>query len=344
MIDLEELEAHLDLALTDELRAELGTAAAVVPAMSPPAPVPAPAPAVPRREQAAPTEIRSRPRSSAPPFRPEGRSAPAVSPLAPANGVWEELDIEQHARLVVDLLSRGRLPEADLHIAAHADLASAGANLDHRGDAIAWSVMQALLAGRHDAARTGLEALAALGPSGPLSGVTGPSGPLSGVTGPDGVPRIDKPADADRYWVQRLRVAIAWGDEGERYELLDHCRTRAWCHGDVAWQGRLTLLLAHLGRTDEARREFDATVGQVPRPSGSRARALDADGLDLATDLAEAAAHLGDHRRHALVLPALASAPTPWALTGRAWIAKGPVAHFQAMVTTAPNEVTARAS
>jgi len=234
--------------------------------------------------------------------------------------LWEELDIEQHARLVVDLMGQGRLPEADLHIAAHADLAHAGSSPDHRGDAVGWSVMQALLAGRQDAARTGLDALRTLG-------------------GTD-----DVPADDDRYWVQRLRVAVDWGDERERYELLDHCRTRAWCHGEVAWQGRLTVLLAYLGRVDEAGREFDATVGRLQRRSGSRAPTLDGDGLDLATDLAEAAARLGDSRRRALVLPSLAAASTAWALTGRAWVGKGPVARFRTLVAPTPNEVTARAS
>lgn len=89
--------------------------------------------------------------------------------------------------------------------------------------------------------------------------------------------------DEERFW----RV-LNGGDEDERYELLDECRRRAYTYGELRWRGALTLLLARLGRRDEAVRELEATVTEcegLPR---------DAGWLDIVTKLAEAASLLGD--------------------------------------------------
>ena len=95
----------------------------------------------------------------------------------------------------------------------------------------------------------------------------------------------------DPWWV-RFRAALADGDEHERYEVLDHCRERGWCHDDLPWRGALTLLCTRLGRVEEARRELDATVDRC-----LEAQPRDAAWTDLATDLAEAAESIGDGRR-----------------------------------------------
>lgn len=96
----------------------------------------------------------------------------------------------------------------------------------------------------------------------------------------------ERAPDEERFW----RV-LNGGDEDEHYELLDECRRRAYTYGELRWRGALTLLLAHLGRRDEAVRELEATVGEcesLPR---------DAAWLDIVTKLAEAASLLGDVAR-----------------------------------------------
>ena len=92
--------------------------------------------------------------------------------------------------------------------------------------------------------------------------------------------------DEERFW----RV-LNGGDEDERYELLDECRRRAYTYGELRWRGALTLLLAHLGRRDEAVRELEATVAEcegLPRDAGC---------IDIVTKLAKAASLLGDVER-----------------------------------------------
>ncbi|MDQ6840323.1 MAG: hypothetical protein M3137_18795 [Actinomycetota bacterium] len=287
MIDMERLDADLDLALVDELRVQVTPPTVVRGPLAAEAVAPQPGPAP---SGGAALRPRPSPRPSSP--RPS-------SPLAPADPVWDDFDIEAHARAVVDLVALGKLAEADLHIVAHAELAHASGRPDHRGDASGWAVMRALLDGRALAARAG----------------------------------IDEPAARERTWVQRFALALAWGDEHERYDVLDHCRERAYCQGDIAWQGRLTLLLAVLGRNSEATRELDTTIDAVLRAS-----TCDAGWLDLATDLAEAAAILGDPDRCHLAGRGLDRAKTPIAVAGPAWVCKGSVARYQALVTAAAGE------
>jgi len=215
---------------------------------------------------------------------------------------------------VVDLVALGKLAEADLHIVAHAELAQASGRADHRSDAGGWAVMRALLAGRASVARAAIDE------------------DESAVPDPE-----DTPNRPERTWVQRFALALAWGDEHERYDVLDHCRERAYCQGDTAWQGRLTLLLAVLGRSSEAAREFDTTIDAVLRAS-----TCDAGWLDLATDLAEAAAILGDPDRCQLARRGLdRAAKSPIAVVGPAWVCKGSVARYQALVAAGAGEAEA---
>jgi len=294
VIDLEQLDARLDLALADELRAHRVTTATprdpVAPEAPPASPVTVPVATAPRRERSARVGVVSR------------------SPLAPAEVVWDELDIAQHGRAVVDLVSQGKLAEADLHIVAHAELAHDSGHDGHRADAAGWAVMRALLVGREDVARAAIEESKALDDA-------------------SGLAQSGHPGGQDRSWAQRFAVASTWGDDHERYDVLNHCRQRAYCDGDIAWHGRLTLLLAILGRTDEARREFDSAIGVVQGAS-----ATDAEWLDLATDLAEAAAVLGDADRSDLARRGLVRAgPSPVVVVGRAWVCKGSAARYRAL-------------
>lgn len=316
MIDLERLDACLDLALTDELRVQRATpaftrvipdAGAIVADTRPPAPDPAPPPVVSRRGRSIPGGAASRRRLS-----PTAPSPGAPSPLAPAEMVWDEFDINQHGRAVVELVSQAKLAEADLHIVAHAELAQAARRRD-RGDAVGWAVMRALLAGREGAARTGITEARVLDPEG------------------------REPGNEDRHWTQRFAVAMAWGDDEERYNVLDHCRERAYCQGDVMWQGRLALLLAVLGRGGEAVREFDSGMATVLGASVD-----DAGWLDRATDLAEAAAVLGDSHRADLARQGLAGAgAAALVVVGRAWVCKGSVARYQALASAMSGDVAA---
>jgi hypothetical protein len=299
VIDLERLDAYLDEALSTDLRV-LRAPAGAKGAPAPPAPGPPPAPVAPLP---APTVRRSRrPAVVAPvPDGPPPRVAPADA--------WEHLDAEAHGRRLLSVLAGGRLAEADVHLAAHAELVAAGGDLRPRRDAAVWAVMRAMLGGRPSQARAGLDVLQSLNRQ---------------AGDPDG---------DDAYWVQRLRLALEWGDEDERYLVLDHCRHRAWVFGDAAWQGRLTLLLAVLGRTEEARRELEQTT-----PACGARGVQGATGIDVATDLAEAAALLGDTSSGAQILEALEKAPDCVVVCGRGWIVKGDIARFRALAAQAAGQ------
>jgi len=310
VIDLDRLDASLDLALADELRIQRATATADRDAeanhIASPPPEAVPAPVTSRRGRSTPGgTARRRPPSPT-------LGAPATSsPLAPAEVVWDEFDIDQHGRAIVGLVSQAKLAEADLHLVAHAELARDVRPLVHRADAAGWAVMRALLAGREDAARAGIDEAKAFDPEG-----------------------LD-PGIQDRHWLQRFAVALAWGDDNERYDVLERCRERAYCHGDAAWQGRLTLLLSVLGRDGEAGRELDFGISTLLNTSES-----DAGWLDLATDLAEAAAVLGDGHRADLVRQGLARAGTEsFVVAGRAWVCKGSVARYQALAAATAGAV-----
>ena len=253
-----------------------------------------------RRTAAAPP-----PASPAASVRPVAPAPPEeVDPAPPARG-WDEgeLDLEGHGRRVPELIEAGRMDEAHRHIAAHALLAEESGSPAACRDAAAWATMAALLDGRQDDARDGAELVLALGRE------------------------ARDPGAVDRYWAQRFWVVLEWGDEEERFEALDHCREKAYRHDDPSWRGALTLLLARMGRTEEAGRELDFCTS---RCLGGSLR--DRVWTDIATNLAESAALLGDPRRAALVQRALLGAPDGFVLGGGGWVCKGSVARFQGML------------
>jgi hypothetical protein len=166
--------------------------------------------------------------------------------------------------------------------------------------------MRSLLDGKRTEARAALETMAAVARN------------------------ADDPATWDRYWTQRFWVGLEWGRVDEQYALLDHCRERAYRFNDLAWRGALTVLLARLGRADEAAREFDSAVAQF-----NRAQIDEETRLDVLTDLAEAAFRLDDAPRASLLRPALAVAAEPVVLLSRSWVCKGAFARYQGLVAAA---------
>ncbi|MDQ6909528.1 MAG: hypothetical protein M3Z84_01890, partial [Actinomycetota bacterium] len=130
------------------------------------------------------------------------------------------------------------------------------------------------------------------------------------------------------YWGQRFWVVLDWGNEAERYELLDQCRQRAYGHDDVSWRSALTLLCARLGRTDEAAREFDATAARL---GNARQPGEPADDFGIVTNLAEAAALLGDALRASVVQPRLAGTSLPIVFDSHMCVIRGAVARHQGL-------------
>ena len=216
------------------------------------------------------------------------------------------LDLDGHGQRIVDLVAAGRVSEADVHIAVHADLATVEGTAADRRDAAAWVTMRAILDGRQADARNGSELVRSLGE------------------------QAGDPDALERYWQQRFWILLEWGTEEERFELLDHCRRRAYWQQDIGWRSALVLLLARMGRDEEAAREFDETA---PRVLGSRIR--DARWQDMTTNLAEAAAVLRDPRRATTVNRAVDWPRSGMAVVGPAHVCKGSFARFQALLSTA---------
>jgi tetratricopeptide (TPR) repeat protein len=166
-----------------------------------------------------------------------------------------------------------------------------------RRDLVTWTTMRALLAGRHKAVTAGIAELRTL--------------------------------DEERAWIQRFWAAIEWGTEEERYEVLDHARTRAYRFDDLDWWGNVTLLLAGMGKHDEAERAFDeASELLAGRPK-------DAAWLDVLTNLVEAAAALGDWGRVAAAGRALRWPEDRLVVVGPGVVCKGSVERYRALAHVA---------
>lgn len=189
------------------------------------------------------------------------------------------------------LLELGRLEEADAATAAAA----------HPRDALTWATMRALLEGRQEAARTGVEELHRL------------------------AQRTDDPVAWDRYWIQRFWVAFEWGTAEERFDVIDHCRERAYRFDELPWWGNLTLLLAGMGKVDEATRAFDE----------AHALAAHVPALDAVTNLVEAAAGLGDAGRVAAVSRTVRWPEGRLVVIGDGAVCKGSVDRYRALVFAA---------
>jgi tetratricopeptide (TPR) repeat protein len=252
-------------------------------------------------------EPRVQKRRAAPPIVAPARPSPKV--VLPT---FEEAipSPDEQSTSLVTLLQEGRLHEADGQIAASVSRARRRvsgngllfARIDDRRDAVGWMAMRALLDGRRDDARVALDELGTLAQS-----------------AKDAEP-------SDRYWLQRLAYLLDWGDGEEHYEVLDHCRERAYRYGDVPWRARLTLLLAHMGRADEAGHDLEATLEHIDGAPHDRAW------LDIVTNLAQAAAMVGDFSRAGVLHKFLTRRPEKVVVVGGGWWCKGSPARFRALL------------
>ena len=130
-------------------------------------------------------------------------------------------------------------------------------------------------------------------------------------------------AEAERAWAQRFWAAIEYGTASEREELLDHCRERAYRHGDQAWRAWLALLLARLGRLEEAGRELAGTLGA----HGLR--------LDAVAALAEVAFLTGARDQAAALGHSLSATAAQLVVVGPGWACAGAVERARAHVAVA---------
>lgn len=191
---------------------------------------------------------------------------------------------------VVDL----DVPVTELVARGHFDDAEAAMSHDG-GPPVAWKTMRAVLEGRRDEARAAITSIRRLAS-----------------------------ANDERYWTQRFWVALEWGDGKEQFEVLDHCRERAYRYDELRWRGALTVQLARMNRIDEAARELAATLPSLDGRTNDSTTTL-----DVATNLVEAAAVLGDIRAATTLAARLRG--DDLVVVGEAWICKGAMARFQAL-------------
>lgn len=173
---------------------------------------------------------------------------------------------------------------------------------------LTWTTMRALLDGRRDAARTGMEKLRDLA-------------------------RQTDDAEAwERYWVQRFWAEVQWGADQDGYEVLEHCRERAYRFDDLHWWGNLTLLLATVAKQDEAARAFDSALALTA--------AVTRDGrwLDTVTNLVEAAALLGDAGRVAATSRSLSWPEGRLVVVGDGVACKGSVDRYRGLAFAAAGQ------
>lgn len=309
MIDIDNLDRQLELALTGDLRvhrilrpAEQVSRAQRVDPAGPAATAPPPAATRgPGGEPPVPAGRTKPARSHAP-------AAPtALSPPSPCGHADPDPGSEAQARRLGELLGLGLLDQCAAEIEAHRRrVTEKGSAYGLRDDA-AWSVMTATLHGCQREARSALAKLLAYGHDGRDA------------------------AAAERHLAAQLWVVSEWGDDDERFGLLDKCRQRAYCHDELPWRAALTLLLARMGRFGEACREFDATMSRH-REAGL------ALSLDAGTHLAEAAWLLGDPTRGSLLDAAAATWTMPVVVIDRGWICKGASARFRALVAATASD------
>jgi tetratricopeptide (TPR) repeat protein len=191
---------------------------------------------------------------------------------------------------LLELLDDGALAEADRLMA----------DVPGRRERLSWATMRALLDGDQDTARAKNRALHALA-------------------------QEDRDRDAmDRYWLQRLWVVVTWGSDGERAELVEQCRDRAYRADDLQWTAALAVVLAQSGRAGEAGEAFEDAFRRL-------GRAEESIQLDVATNLVEAAALLHDAFLGARLHYTLAWTPDRLVTVGYGWICKGAVERFRAL-------------
>lgn len=128
----------------------------------------------------------------------------------------------------------------------------------------------------------------------------------------------------ERYWAQRFWIVVEWGDQAERDALAEHCRERAYRADDLRWWAALAVLLAQTGKAAEAAEAWDDAFGRLPAASPEVA-------LDVATNLAEAAALLNDSFFAGRLHYSLAWTPGLLVTVGDGWVCKGAIERFRAL-------------
>ncbi len=186
---------------------------------------------------------------------------------------------------------------------AQGRIAEADAEIARVGTPMQWRIMRALFDGRRNEAAASLRLVTKLG-------------------------------RGDQFWVQRYWVAMEWGEDAEQYQVLDHCREQAYRHGETQWWGALTLLLARLGRQEEAGRELSATMGGLASWPDDRNR------LDIVTNLIEAAYLMGDAKAAEALGARLrtSAARTPLVVVGPGWVCRGAIARYEALAAAASGQ------
>lgn len=235
-------------------------------------------------------EVRRRPA----PVRRAPAPAPTPAPAPIPSSRPRRLRPQPAPAGVRELLELGLLEEADAQIAM----------ATNRLDQTTWATMRALLRGKVDAVRIGIDALGRLAQEG------------------------DREA-RDRAWTLRFYATLEWGTADERYDILDYCRDRAYRFDDLRWWGNLTLLLATMGKQDEGVRASDQAL---PMAAGAPD---DAGRLDVLTNLIEAAAVLGDAGRVALAGRELRVHTGRLVVVGDGVVCKGSVDRYLGLVHAA---------
>lgn len=220
---------------------------------------------------------------------PVGRTPAPPPPPAAGRAIRKRDRRAAPSMSVPELLELGLMDEAEVAIAAATD----------PRDALTWTIMRGLLVGDRSTVAAGIAKL-----------------------------RQDSGAE-DRCWAQRFWAAVAWGKDEERYDVLDHCRTRAYRFDDVQWWGNLTLLLAVMGKQDEALRAFDEASAGLPGAAKHPAW------LDVVTNLIEAASVLGDRGRVAAAGRSLRWPEDRLVVVGPGVVCKGSVERYRALVHVA---------
>ena len=191
---------------------------------------------------------------------------------------------------LVELLDAGELMEADRLMA----------DVPNRREQLSWATMRAVLEGHQDTARAKNRAMHVLAQH-----------------------TRDREA-MDRYWLQRFWVEVTWGSDDERQALAEHCRDRAYRADDLEWTAALAVVLAQIGKRDEAGEAFEDAFRRL-------GRAEESIQLDVATNLVEAAAVLRDAFLAARLHYTLVWSPDRLVTVGEGSICKGAVERFRAL-------------
>ena len=244
-------------------------------------------------------------RAPRPPRVVEARPAPAIAPaIAAASArVLARLRVPDAEPEAPEPVAPGRPRSRLLALMDDGELLAADRLMagepSHR-ERLSWATMRALLDGDQDTARAKNRALHALA-------------------------QENRDRDAmDRYWLQRFWLVATWGTDAERNELAERGRDRAYRADDLQWTAALAVVLAQIGKTDEAGEAFEDAFRRL-------GRAEESIQLDVATNLVEAAALLRDAFLAARLHYCLAWVPDRLVTVGDGWICKGAVERFRAL-------------